>query len=321
MEQVNKMFKILDTILNFVALIIFTYGAWMVFGGPIISIIKGHKAIRKIKTIQKKKSQNHIINHLNLILSVVLKREVTYEPYVFLPATMMIFVLSFLLIIRLEPFITSLILSLLLALIPYLIIQAMLRGIRIEGSYDGVKLVTGLINNYKQNYYNILEAIDKTACSQGLSYFSRNNLLRLSMKLKSFRSVGELDEAINTFVYAYETEWSILLGMNMKIAVNNGINISASLDDILVELKNVGESIEANKRYNNESFSMIKFLLIPLYLFTVYLSKSIFGFTLQKYIKYQFPTELGLKSAIIMFLSIIVCFIILILAQKPKYDI
>jgi hypothetical protein len=319
------MFRMLDYILKFIALLIFSYGTWLVFGNPVIGLFNDayrvNKITRSFRIKQKKKSENPLISHLSLLLSVVLKREVTYEAYVFLPATAMIFILSFLLIIRLESFFTSLLFSFLFALIPYLILRAILRNIRIEGSYDGVMLVTGLINNYKQNYCNMLEAIDRTAESENLSHFSRNNILRLSMRLKGFRNEDELIEAVKAFVYAYQTEWSILLGMNIKIAVKDGIDVSTSLDDILVELKNVGESIEANKRYNNESFSMIRFLLIPLYLFTVYLSTSIFGFTLEKYMRYQFATELGLKSAIIMFSSIIACFVILFLAQKPKYDI
>ncbi|HBR03117.1 MAG TPA: hypothetical protein DD738_10930 [Ruminiclostridium sp.] len=319
------MFKIIDTVLKLTALLVFTYGAWMVFGNPIIGLIHDayriNMIIRNFRNRWKKKSQNPVIEHLNLILSVVLKREAVHEAYIFIPASVIIFLLSFIFIIKLESFLSALIFSLLLALLPYLMIRAMLRGIRIEGSYDGVMLVTGLTNNYKQSYCNMLEAVDKTACSQNLSHFSKTNLLRLSIKLKSYRNEAELDEAVKTFVYAYDTEWSILLGMNIKIAVKDGINIITSLDDILLELKNAGESIEANKRFNNESFSMIKFVLLPLYLLTVYLSTSAFGFTLEKYIKYQFSTELGLKSAIIMFSSIIACFIILILAQKPKYDI
>jgi hypothetical protein len=225
------------------------------------------------------------------------------------------------LLISLESLMAALFFSSLLAIIPYLVVQSWLRGIRIEGSYDGVILVTSLINNYKQNFCNMLESIDKSSSIKSLSFFSRNNLLRLSMKLKSYRSEDELDEAIRTFVYSYETEWSILLGMNIKIAVLDGTDVSTSLNDILLELRNVGESVEANKRFNNESFMMIKFILIPLYLFSVYLCVSVFGFTIQKYLRYQFLTELGLKSAIITFSSIIICFITMILAKKPKYDI
>lgn len=318
------MFKLMDYIVKFVLLIAFTYGSWLVFGGSISEFIQDalriKRIMRSVRTIRAR-SENPVIRHLSLALSVVLKREVNQEPYFFLAGSFLIFAFSFLMLIGLESFMVTVIFSILLAIIPYLVIQAWLRGIRIEGSYDGVTLVTSLINNYKQNFHNMLEAVDKSAGMQSLSYFSRNNLLRLSMKLKSYRNEDELDGAIRTFVYAYQTEWSILLGMNIKIAVLEGTDVSVSLNDILLELKNVGEAVEANKRFNNESFTMIKFILIPLYLFSVYLCVSVFGFSLQKYLRYQFLTELGLKSAIIMFSCIIFCFIILILVKKPKYDI
>lgn len=324
-KRIYNMFKMLDYMIKFIALMAFTYGSWLAFGTPVAEVIRDTLRVRKImrslKPTRGKEYKNPVIRHLGLALSIILKREVTYEPYLFLTGSLLIFIFSLMLLIVLESLAMTLIFSSLLAVIPYMTVQALLRRIRIDGSYDGVTLVTGLINNYKHNFFNMLEALDKTAGMSALSYFSKNNLLRLSMKLKSYRTEEELDEAIRTFVFAYETEWSVLLGMNIKIAVLDGTEVSTSLDDILTELKHAGEAVEANKRFNNESFSMIRFLLVPLYLFTVYLCVSVFGFTLQKFLKYQFLTELGLKSAVTTFSGIIISFILLILFKKPKYDI
>lgn len=305
-----------------IILLCFSYGLWLLLGDSILSLIKnkvGKDAVYKKSGIQRR--PYWLVKHLAQILSVVSSKKHTPMPHLFLAGSMLIFIFSFLLLLKLQGVMKGTVISALLSMIPYLIIQARLRTIRIEGSYEGNALVTGIINNYKQNNFNILEAVDQTACSNQIGFFSKNNLLRLSLALKSYRSEEELDDAIKTFVFAYGTEWAVLLGMNIKIAAYDGTNVCISMEDILIELRSAGETIEADKRYNNESFSMIKYLLIPLYFFTVYLSVKAFGFTLKKFIQYQFFTSAGLNFAIITFSSIALCFFVYSMAKRPKYDI
>ncbi len=316
------MVRALDFVVRLIFMLVFAYGLWLVLGRSILSLFQ--ESLRKdaaLRGTRRVKPKMRLFKHLAKILSVVSRKDDPQAPYLFLSVSIFIFISSFMLLLRIQGVFKAFVTSMLLSLAPYVILQARLRTIRIEGSYEGNTLVTGIINNYKQNCFNAIEAIDKTACSDQIGFFSKNNLLRLSLALKSYRSEEELDEAIKTFVFAYNTEWAILLSMNIKIAAYDGTNVCTSMEDILVELKSVGETIEANKRYNNESFSMIKYLLIPMYFFTVYLSISAFGFTLEKFIRHQFLTSLGLNSAIITFISIALCFLVYSMAKRPKYDI
>ncbi len=317
------MVRTLDFIVKLVLLLTFAYGLWLLLGGSISSLIQD--LIREDSVLKKSrkgmKRRNRLIKHLAKILSVVSKKDDTQAPYLFLAGSILLFFFSFFMLLKIQGVFKAFVTSILISVAPYLILQARLHTIRISSSYEGNTLVTGIINNYKQNNFNGIEAVDKTACSDQIGFFSKNNLLRLSLALKSYRSEQELDEAIKTFVFAYNTEWAILLGMNIKIAAYDGTNVCTSMEDILVELKSVGETIEANKRYNNESFSMIKYLLIPMYFFTVYLSINAFGFTFKRFIQYQFFTSIGLNFAIITFTSIALCFLVYSLAKRPKYDI
>lgn len=322
--MVMVMSKYLDLLIRNGIVFIFAYGLWILLGDSISSLVR--ESVRKNSVLRKAKRKNNfesnsLVRHIKRTLSVVLKKDAVHEVYIFLAGSILLFVFSFTAIMRLEGVFKGLIFSFLISLIPYLLLEARLRSIRIDSSYEGNKLVTTIINNYKQNSLNMIEAVDRAACSDQLSFFTKNNLLRLSLILKSYRTEEELDEAIKTFVFAYDTEWSILLGMNIKIAAFDGTDVSTSMEDILEELKSVGEAIEANKRFNNESFTMIRFILIPLYLFTVFISVTGFGFSLKKFIHYQFFTSIGLNFAILTFSSIALCFIVYSFVKKPKYDL
>ena len=317
---------IIDYIIKILIIIMFLIGNWLVFGRSISLSIKetlNHKKV--IKSIRRNKSKKQydssIIKHINMILNILMKKDIEYEGVVFIIISILIFMISFIFLIQNQTLFISIIFSIILGFIPYIIIMINIKNIRINGSYDGTNLVVNILNNYKQNFYNMLEAIEQTIPMKNISSFSKRNLTKLSLKLRSYKDEEELDEAIKTFVFAYDTEWAILLGQNIKIAVLDGTDISYSLNDVLIELKNAGDIIELNKRFNNDSFNIIKYLLIPLYLFTIYLCNSTFGFSLKKYLNYQFVNPLGQKSALVMFSSIIICFIVLMLNKKPKYDI
>lgn len=319
------MIKYLDFIVKFIVFFGFTGALWLLLGDSILFIFKDRYKYRKLlksfDNSKKDKPQNKIISFLDMALKVVLKNEFKNGSQVLIVGSLLIFAFSFLLLINIGNVAAAMLISLTLAASPYALLFVRLRTIRIDGSYEGESLVTALTNFYKENYYNMREAVDLVASSKGIGPFSRANLFRLSLALKSYRTEDELDKAIQTFVFGYNTEWAIMLGMNIKIAVYDGSNVSVSLDDVVEELKTVREMIEQNKRFNSESLSMIRYLLVPLYLLTVFFSINYFGFTLQKFIKYQFVDPLGIKFFVMTAVSIIFCFIFLIMIKKPKYDL
>lgn len=320
----KNLINVMDIVIKGFLFLLFAYGLWLLLGKHISSffqdITRKGSTLKKVRVATKAKS-SRLVKHLNIVLSVVLNRNIVHEAYLFLAGTALLFSFCFAMVMRLEGMFRGFILSGFIALMPYVALRGKLRMIRIDSSYEGDVLVTTIINNYKQYNYNIIEAADKSACDDRLSFFTRNTLLRLSVSLKSYKDENELDDLINAFVFAYNTEWSVLLGMNIKIAAFDGTNVCVSMEDIVEELRNTGEAIEENKRENNEAFTMIKYLLIPFYLFTVYISISGFGFTLKKFIQYQFFTDIGLKFAVLTYSGIALCYLVYSLVKRPKFDI
>jgi len=321
---------LIGTVIRFLiqggCLLLLAVGLWYIFGNSIKNMFREQQYYRKLeKTVSAKKTQRQsskVIEHINNMLSTVLTQEVNRtQAYIFLIASMAIFTFSFLISMKICPLFLSLVMATLLSILPYMVLRLKLRSIRIESSYDADVLVIGITNEYKQHYNNMIQAIETCAIRNDIGGYSKRNLYRLSLALKAYHAEEDLDAAIGQFVYSYNTEWAGLLGINIKISVHRGTTVSSGLEDILAKLKDIREQIEISKRYNNEAFTMIRFLLIPLYLASIYMAVNTFGFTIRKFFEYQFLNPVGLRMAIMTFMSVLTSFIALMIIRKPKYDI
>lgn len=302
----------------------FQFGLWILCGNEIGRLFSDFLMKRHYRRLSQgrhsPKKTMLPLRHLQRLLSVVGKGREREGAYGILLGTAMLFSASLAVFARMGSVLGSLALSSAIALLPYALLRVRLKAIRIESSYEGIELITGLINNYRQSELNMLEALEQSACKAVEGSFSKKHLFRLSTILRAYKNEDELDEAVSSFVYAFDTEWSALIGMNIKMGVLDGTDVRPGLDDILTKLEGISETIEEEKRNNNESFSMIRFILVPLYLAGVYMAVQAFGFTLTKYFSYQFNTSLGLFWGSLSIGGMMLCFVILSLARKPKFD-
>ena len=317
---------LLHVIVPALCMILLAVGLWYIFGTWIKGIFREQYQYRRLeKTVsvrKSKESSSSIVRHLLGLFKTVFSHNVnTAEIYMFLIVCSAVFLFSIRMLLKLYPLPLSFAMAAMLSAAPYLVIRLRLRVKRISNSYDADLLVTCIMNEYRQHSYNMVQAIEKTAVRDDMGEYSKRNLYRLSLALKAYYSEEELDLAVERFVYCYDTEWASLLGINIKVAVHSGTNVSNGLEDIISELKEIRSSIEKSKRYNREAFAMIRFLLIPLYLGTIYLATNAFGFTLRKFIDYQFLNPVGLRFAVVTFMSMFVSFIAFKVAKRPKYDI
>ena len=257
-----------------------------------------------------------------MILHIVLNKNYHGAVYSFIALSISLFAVSFLMLITSgQSLLVSLLFALLLGLLPYMAMRVRLIVIRIEGSYEAEDLVTELNNQYKICNLNMVESIDCTLPKLKNCRYTQKALFRLSMSIKEYKSEEQLDNIIKEFVYSVDTEWAALLGINIKIAVSDGRDVRPSLDDILVELKQIKEVLEKDKRNNNEAFSMIKFIVPAVYVLSIFVAINFFGFTLNKFFDYQFRTDIGLKFALLTFTSMVINYVVSYLMSKPKYDI
>ena len=300
-------------------------GLWYIFGNAIKSMFREEQQYRKLeKTVNAKKPQqkSYIVTHIQKLLAAVHKGDTKEaNAYAFMAVTIVIFIFSISIAVKIFSLIISFTIAVIAAAFPYLLLRIRLRNMQIDSSYDADKLVTNIMNEYKQHNYNMIKAVENSVLCFATGSSSRRILYKLALALKDYRDEQELDRALEQFVYSYNTEWALLLRANIKMAVQRGIDVSSGLEDILKKLKDISEQLETSKRYNNEAVTMIRFLLLPLYLGSIYMAVKTFGFTIKKFLEYQFVNAVGLRMGIITFLLIMISFAALKLVCKPKYDI
>ena len=92
--------------------------------------------------------------------------------------------------------------------LPYLFLRIKMEKIRIKGSHEGEVMLSELTENYKIYYYNMKEAIDKTAVSLKNAPGSRRLLVNLSRGLDRAGSERSMMKMLEEFSLSINTSWA-----------------------------------------------------------------------------------------------------------------
>lgn len=184
--------------------------------------------------------------------------------------------------------------------LPFILLKIRSQNIIVSTSREGDILVSELLNNYKICYYNIEEAILKTANELEDAPYSKKILFDLSKGLNTAATEDEIKELLDNFKLKFSTSWGNILSTNIYFACTSGIKITNSLQDLSNSMMKSRKVIEYSKRENHESILMLKFLAPTCYILTIVGSIKYFGFTIQRFIKYQFFSQTGLQWFLII---------------------
>lgn len=319
------MLKLIDSIVYIITYLGCFLGVWLILY-PIISRLVNRIRVYtrfRISRIQRKSKifNCKLFSHIELLLSVTLNIKTTYSIItfcvisVFLIGTSLVFLLNS----EISIFI-CLIISTIFGLFPYMILRIRLHNIRVNSSYEGTILISELINQYKINYFNMIEAVDETIPRLDKQLYSKKALFRFSLAVKQYCGNEELEEIINEFNYSINTSWSLLLANNIYLSIDKGDDVREALNDILEDLSDLKKINEKNKQYNHETYVMIKFIAPSFYILSIFAMFGIFGFTIDKFIDFQFNNPTGLKFFLLIILSISINYIIYFVIRKPKND-
>lgn len=317
---------VLEFVIKLLIVALFVFGAWL-----IVSAIFSVQIQRSMQSSRFKRDASRVAQlnaetsafskHINMILSVVFDRKISNGTNAFMLVSATSFLFTYLFLFFTSTVLFALTAAVIMGSIPYILLRLRLRSMQISSSYEGEALVSELSNHYKMCSLNMLEAIDKTAAAIQNQKYSKRALFKLSIALKNMRKGSQLDEIIKTFVFAFETEWAIQLGMNIQLAVSDGTDVRSSLDDIQSEIKLVRETLEKGKREHSEAYNVIRLLIFPCYLLTIYGAHTLFGFTLEKFFDYQFINPMGQRMAIFMFPMMLFCFVFMGMSKRSKFDV
>ena len=318
------MISLLDNIIIGICYLIATLGLWFFISPFVLPGLKRNINVLRFKKEiidRKKRKKTKFEKHIEMLITVTFNTKTNFSILTFYLLSISLLVITYFVFHKSGAgFTTKAAISIMAGLMPYIILRVRLHNIRIEASYEAEGLVTELTNQYKINYLNMIEAIDQTVFHLKRYPYSKKVLSRMSMEIKHYRNKEELDDIIQEFTFAINTQWAVLLANNINLSVEYGDDVNESLNDILNDIKDIKGIIEKNKQFNNEAFVMIKVVAPLTYIMTVIVAIKFFGFTIQKFINYQFYNATGLKFFIIAMATVIINYIIYVVIKKPKYD-
>jgi hypothetical protein len=207
------------------------------------------------------------------------------------------------------------------AFLPYILLRIKMEDMRVSGSHEGERMLAELTENYKINYYNMKEAIDKTAISLKKAPGSQKILANLSRGLDRAASERSMMKLLEEFSLSINTSWANTLKNLMYFALVHGIRVDEALEDLLGTLNSARAVEEFSKRENNESSMMIKYLVPLTYLMTVYAGVEFFGLGAEKFLEYQFQTEVGTTWFTIFILVYTTSYIVNSFLSRNKLDL
>lgn len=204
---------------------------------------------------------------------------------------------------------------------PITMVSGKLRNMRVERSKEGNQLVSELLIYYRICDFNILEAIKATAQNIEDAPVTRVLLYNLAKGLQNSVTRDEVTRHLKIFRYSIDTTWCNILSANIFFAHMYGIKIDSALCDLAASIVKGQKILEHSMRENNEARLILRFLTPVTYVLSVAGACLFFGFTLKKYIRYQFFTALGLRWFLIMSMIYIISIIINSFVSKEKMDI
>lgn len=209
--------------------------------------------------------------------------------------------------------------SSLISIIPIIIIRIKLYEIQRLSSREAMLVVTEILNQYKMFNNNILEAIDRAVINFDDDVICKSYIVRLSIKLKQYKSNDELIDILEEFVFSVNTNWIKMLSNSIYFSLSSNIDVTLSLEELIKQIGVIEKTNELSKRLNNEGFIMAKFFAPVLYITLIIICVKMLNMNLSNIMIMQF-TGSGLKMFLCILLLYILCLICEYTTKNKKYD-
>ena len=258
--------------------------------------------------------------HLRLLLAITINRGSMLWVNIFIVLSVLAGLGTFALLIARISFRLSILSMLVVMALPYVVLRAKLQRIRVESSREGEMLITELLNNYKIHFYNMREAIDRTALTIEDAPESKRLLFNLSKGLQRAGTEREIKRLLDEFKLSINTSWGNILAANMEFALSTGIRVSDAIKELADTVSKARKLEEYSRRENNESRLMLKYVAPASYILTIFAAIYYFNMTPAKFIYYQFRTEVGLTWFIISLLVYVTGLMVQSFVSKSRLD-
>lgn len=205
--------------------------------------------------------------------------------------------------------------------IPYLILKVRMEKVRVKSSLEGEILLSELTDNYKIYYYNMREAVEKTARSIEDAPNSKRLLADLSRGLERASTENSVKRLLTEFSLSINTSWSNTLNNLMYFSILKGIRVEEALEDLETTIMKARKVREYSRRQMNEPRLMIRYLVPGCYLLTFVSGIRFFGLGADEFIRYQFYTETGATWFTILLILYIISYMANLYFSQNKLDL
>jgi Flp pilus assembly protein TadB len=166
------------------------------------------------------------------------------DPRTFLGYTAAIFLSILLTGIRAAAVHSALVMAVLAASLPYLLLRVRVETIRRKSSYEGERLITEFLCQYRMSGLNIYRAIEQVILVSEGTKNTGKLLFKLLLELRNTGNPQLIKDAAERFAYGINTSWSKMLANCIRIGAESGTNVVLALEDIQIQLREARELFE-----------------------------------------------------------------------------
>lgn len=294
-------------------------GLWFLFWDGFRAAWRQGKMKRRLVVSRRpKRAERSVEAHLRKALAAVWKNPCS--PQLFMTASGGAALTALLAGICCGQGMTAWGMALLAGALPYTFLRIRLASIRRKGSFEGEKLVSEFLRQYRISAFNIYETLERLVSSSGEIKICGKLLFRMLLELRSTGDPQDIRRVCDTFAYAIHTNWSRMLADNIRISAGQGTNVSLAVEDILIQLREARVLAEERKRLNGESVRITLILVPILYCATVLLSVQYLELSPAQFLKNQVGTPEGFTLLLSILLLFLVNWAILELVNNQKFD-
>lgn len=256
--------------------------------------------------------------HLRKVLSIALKK--TMDPKDFIRYTVAIFLSIMVIGMRTVSVASAFFMSALVSVMPYLLVRVRVETIRRKSSYEGEKLISEFLCQYRMSGFNIYKTIEQVILVSEGTKITGRLLFKLLLELRNTGNRQFIKEATERFAYGINTSWSRMLANCIRISAESGTNVNLALEDIQIQLREARLLFEERKRLNSEAARMVVFLAPVMYLGTIVLSVKYLGISFGRLIKNQFYTEQGFLLILLVAFLFLINLALIEIINNQRFD-
>ncbi|MDR1136319.1 MAG: hypothetical protein LBL49_09120 [Clostridiales Family XIII bacterium] len=215
---------------------------------------------------------------------------------------------------------TAAAISLISLVSPYTFVRIRAKSISRRGSQEGERLIAAFLNQYRINNYNVYETLEKLVANGAEFRVCKPCLFKLLLEIRSAGSSEKLRLATESFARTINTNWSRMLAYNIRLAAEQGMNVSPGIEDILAQLRDARVHMEERKRLNAESARMVIFLVPALYIGSMLLAVHFLGMTPATLMRNQIGTPEGFMLFVVIIFLFFINIVLIELVTNQKMD-